>query len=47
MHYKDSSDPMVAKAGIQVRTGRKWWVEEAVRDAEVILRHRSLVGVVT
>ncbi|KAL7837203.1 hypothetical protein SRHO_G00269140 [Serrasalmus rhombeus] len=34
VQYSDSSDPKVAKAGIQVRTGRKWRVEEAVQEAE-------------
>ncbi|KAL7834952.1 hypothetical protein SRHO_G00291990 [Serrasalmus rhombeus] len=37
----------VAKAGIQVRTGKKWRAEEAVQEAEPKLRHRSLVGVLT
>ncbi|XP_063054019.1 uncharacterized protein LOC134448252 [Engraulis encrasicolus] len=45
--YRDSSDPKVANAGIQVRTGRKWKAEEAVQMAEARLRHRALVGVVT
>ena len=47
VQYRDSSDPKVAKAGIQVRTGRKWRAEEAVQEADARLRHRSLVGVVT
>ena len=42
VQYRDSSDPKVAKAGIQVRTGRKWRTE-----ADARLRHRSLVEVVT
>ena len=29
VQYRDSIDPKVAKAGIQVRTGRKWRAEEA------------------
>ncbi|XP_063056078.1 uncharacterized protein LOC134450153 [Engraulis encrasicolus] len=45
--YRDSSDPKVANAGIQVRTGRKWKAEEAVQTAEARLRHKALVGVVT
>lgn len=45
--YKYSSDQKVAKAGIQVKTGRKWKAEEAFQEAEARLRHRSLVGVVT
>ncbi|XP_031418446.1 uncharacterized protein LOC105897391 [Clupea harengus] len=47
VQYRDSSDPKVANAGIQVRTGRKWRAEEAVQDADARLSHRSLVGVVT
>ncbi|XP_060938981.1 uncharacterized protein LOC133018922 [Limanda limanda] len=47
VQYRDSSDPKVAKAGIQVRTGRKWRAEDAVQEADARLRHRSLVGVVT
>ena len=47
VQYRDSSDPKVANAGIQVRTGRKWRAEEAVKEAKARLRHRSLVGVVT
>ncbi|XP_061905517.1 uncharacterized protein LOC133651562 [Entelurus aequoreus] len=47
VQYRDTSDPKVAKAGIQVRTGRKWRAEEAVQEADARLRHRSLVGAVT
>ncbi|XP_054626149.1 uncharacterized protein LOC129178189 [Dunckerocampus dactyliophorus] len=47
VQYRDSCDPKVAKAGIQVRTGRKWRAEEAVQEADARLHHRSLVGVVT
>ncbi|XP_053332775.1 uncharacterized protein LOC128506382 [Clarias gariepinus] len=47
LQYRDSSDPKVAKAGIQVRTGRKWRAEEAVQEAEARLRQRSLVGAVS
>ncbi|XP_061896514.1 uncharacterized protein LOC133645675 [Entelurus aequoreus] len=47
VQYRDSRDPKVAKAGIQVRTGRKWRAEEAVQEADARLRHRSLVGAVT
>lgn len=45
--YRDSTDPKVTNAGIQVRTGRKWKAEEAVQMAEARLWHRALVGVVT
>ncbi|XP_051928401.1 uncharacterized protein LOC127604984 [Hippocampus zosterae] len=47
VQYRDSRDPKVAKAGIQVRTGRKWRAEEAVEEADARLRHRCLTGVVT
>ncbi len=36
----------VTKAGIEVRTGRKWKAEGAVRQAEARLDHNRLVGVV-
>lgn len=47
VQYRDSSDPLEANAGTQVRTGRKWRVEEAVQDAEARLSHRRVVGVIT
>ncbi len=45
--YRDSRDPKVATAGIEVRTGRKWKAEVAVPQAEARLHHNRLVGVVT
>lgn len=47
IEYRDSSDPKVSKAGIEVRTGRKWSAEEAVRPDESKLHYNRLVGVVT
>ena len=44
--YRDSRDPKVAQAGVEVKTGRKWSAQVAVADAESRLRHRDLVGVV-
>ncbi|XP_056097411.1 uncharacterized protein LOC130076370 [Rhinichthys klamathensis goyatoka] len=44
LQYRDSSDPKVAQAGIEVRTGRKWRAAVAVDDAESRLRQRVLVG---
>lgn len=41
--YRDSRDPNVA-AGIEVRTGRKWRVAEALDEAESQLSHWELVG---
>lgn len=46
LQYRESSDPKVAQAGIEVRTGRKWKAAEAVEVAESRLRHRTLVGAV-
>ena len=40
LQYRESSDSKVYKAGIQVRTGRKWKAGEAVEVAEFRLRHR-------
>ena len=47
VHDRDSNNPKVVNAGIQVRTGRKWRAEEAVQEAEARLHRRSLVDVVT
>ena len=47
VQYRESSDPKVANAGIEVRTGRKWKAEKAVQTAEERLRHKRIVGVVT
>ncbi len=46
LQYRDSSDSKVAKAGMEVRTGRKWKAEGAIRQAEARLDHNRLVGVV-
>ncbi|XP_061878077.1 uncharacterized protein LOC133630482 [Entelurus aequoreus] len=46
LQYRESSDPKVAQAGIEVRTGRKWRAAEAVDVAEARLRQRVLVGTV-
>ncbi|XP_067280778.1 uncharacterized protein [Pseudorasbora parva] len=47
LQYRESLDPMVFQAGIEVRTGRKWRAVAAVDEAESRLRHRSLIGAVT
>ncbi|XP_067284127.1 uncharacterized protein [Pseudorasbora parva] len=47
LQYRESLDPMVSQAGIEVRTGRKWRAVAAVDEAESRLRHRSLIGAVT
>ncbi|KAI4876470.1 hypothetical protein NFI96_017397 [Prochilodus magdalenae] len=44
--YRDSSDRRVAAAGIAVRTGRKFKVQEGLELAESRLRHRALLGTV-
>ncbi|XP_061733213.1 uncharacterized protein LOC133536595 [Nerophis ophidion] len=46
LQYRESSDPKVAQAGIEVRTGRKWRAVEAVDVAEARLRQKVLVGIV-
>ncbi|KAI8514632.1 hypothetical protein Bbelb_072230 [Branchiostoma belcheri] len=43
---ESSSDENVSKAGVVLRTGRKWSVEKAVEEARSNLRHRDIVGVV-
>lgn len=47
MISKDFSDPMVAKAGMLIKTSRKWRAEEAMLQAESWLHHSDLVGVKT
>ncbi|KAK7889536.1 hypothetical protein WMY93_025096 [Mugilogobius chulae] len=42
--YRDSSDSKVARAGIEVRTGRKWKAHDAVAQAEARLKHSELTG---
>lgn len=42
--YRDSRDPKVVAAGIEVRTGRKWRAIEALEVVEFQLRQRELVG---
>ena len=46
MTLRDSKDEKVSKAGIKVRTGRKWTAEAAVEQAESRLRHKDIVGTV-
>ena len=36
VQYRESSDPKVANAGIEVGTDRKWKAEKAVQAAEEI-----------
>ena len=47
MMLRDTEDDKVKEANVDVRTLRKWVAQSAVEDAENILRHRDLVGVVT
>lgn len=47
VQYRYSSDPKVARAGIQVKTGRKWRAEEAVEGAKARLCNKELVGAVS
>ncbi|VDI10773.1 Hypothetical predicted protein [Mytilus galloprovincialis] len=47
MMLRDTEDDKVKEANVDVRTLRKWVAKSAVEDAENILRHRDLVGVVT
>lgn len=42
----ESRDPTVSRAGVEVKTGRKWRAEVAVDQAESRLRHGVLVGAV-
>lgn len=44
LQYQDSSDTKVARAGIEVRTGRKWRAAKALDDAESRLWQKVFVG---
>ena len=46
MQYRDSRDPKVAAAGIEVRTGRKWSAARELQVAEARVRQKALVGMV-
>jgi hypothetical protein len=46
MMLKDSKDDKVKKAGVQVKTGRKWSASKAVEEAESRLRHKDIIGAV-
>nr|XP_055068382.1 uncharacterized protein LOC129450032 [Misgurnus anguillicaudatus] len=46
LKYRESQDPKVSQAGIEVRIGRRWRAAGAVDVAESQLQHRALVGVV-
>ena len=46
MLYRDSKDPKVASAGIEVRTGKKWCAKQELGNAEEQLRLKALVGTV-
>ena len=44
--FRESKDPKVAAAGIEVRTGRRWDAEKELRSAEERLRHKQILGTV-
>ena len=46
MLYRDSKDPKVAAAGIEVCTGRKWSAKKEMGNAEERLKQKALVGTV-
>ena len=46
MLYRDSKDPKVAAAGIEVRTGRKWSAKMEPGNTEERLKQKTLVGTV-
>ena len=46
MMFKNSKDPKVATACIEVRTGRKWNASLELEIAEERLRHKTLDGTV-
>ena len=44
--YRNSKDPKVAKAGIEIRTGRKWSATDELRLAEERQRVKKVIGTV-
>lgn len=44
--YRDSKDPKVAEAGIEVQTMRKWKASHELSTIEQKLRQKTLVGTV-
>lgn len=46
LQLRESMDPKVSRAGVAVKTVRKWRAEAAVEQAEARLRHGVLVGTV-
>jgi len=40
-----SSDMSISRAGIEVRTGRRWSASSAVETAESRLKHEDIVGI--
>ena len=40
-------DKKVSKAGVEVRTGRKWNAQEVVKTADASLQHSDIIGTVT
>lgn len=47
MMLRDCRDAKVSKAGVEVRTGRKWRAQEAVTTAEASVQHSDIIGTVT
>lgn len=46
LQYLGFRDANVSRAGIVVRTGRKWRATEAAQQAEIQLKHKDVLGVV-
>jgi hypothetical protein len=47
MTLRDSKDDKIRRAGIEIRTGRKWSASSAVLEAESRLQHRDIIGTTT
>lgn len=46
LQYRDSNDPTVSEAGIEIHTGRKWSATRELERVEARLRHKVVVGAV-
>ena len=44
IQYRNSRDPKVVAAGVEMRTGKKWNAKRDLQVAEERLRHKAIVG---
>lgn len=47
LQHRQSGNPKVSQAGIDMKTGKKWTAKDAVEKAEARLHHSALIDLVT